>query len=47
LAAVRRDRPGIARPHDTDLVSVWNLDRYMMKDLDGPEHVERLAAFDG
>jgi hypothetical protein len=47
LAAVRGDRPGIARPHDTDLVSVRNLDRYMMEDLDRTENIERLAAFNG
>ena len=47
LAAVRYDRLAIARPHDTYLVSVRDLERYVMKDLDGTEDVERLAAFDG
>jgi hypothetical protein len=47
LAAVRGDRFGGARSHDTDLVSVRNLDRYMVKDLDRTEDIERLAAFDG
>jgi len=47
LAAVRSDRLGIARPHDTDLVSVRNLDRYVVKDLDRTEDIERLATFDG
>jgi hypothetical protein len=47
LAAIRCDRLGIARPHNTDLVSARNLDRYMMEDLDRTENIERLAAFNG